>query len=129
MKFKIIESKWLRGGRDGEGKTSPSQLLDKDGHMCCMGFLAEACGVPRDALDDACYWSHDRVMDHRNKLPEVLLPPGPYSHGKLAQAIYDANDANLDPETAFMGFLSDSARKAKLTALFAEAGIEVEFVP
>jgi hypothetical protein len=129
MKFTVVESKWLRGGHGGDGITpTPSQLLDQHGQMCCMGFLALACGVPREALEESCYWSSSRVLEHSTKLPDQLLPPGPESHGKLAQKIYDTNDATRDPDDGY-GPLTEETRKAKLTALFAQAGIEVEFVP
>ena len=40
MKLVIDESKWLRG----EGHEHSRLLREKDGKMCCLGFLALACG-------------------------------------------------------------------------------------
>lgn len=37
-KLSIIRSKWLRG-------ETHSRLLREDGKMCCLGFLARACGA------------------------------------------------------------------------------------
>lgn len=128
-KFTVVESKWLRGGRSPSGDQNPfSRLENEIGEKCCMGFLAEACGVPQGARRTSRYFRSVAVEPFDDLLPEPLRPrlqslpfvEDPRAHGELAQEIYTTNDdRNLD----------DDLRKAKLAALFAEAGIEVEFVP
>jgi hypothetical protein len=117
MKFTVVESKWLRGGKGGP----LSMLLNNRGDQCCMGFFAEACGVPRSALLESCYFSSKAVVPHYDLIPEPLRPQGDIRvHGDVALKIYLTNDDIR---------ISDEERKQNLTALFAEAGIEVDFVP
>lgn len=44
-KLTIVKSKWLRG-------TGKGLLLDKNGNMCCLGFLAKSCGYLNSQLID-----------------------------------------------------------------------------
>src|SRR5262245_41094891 len=45
MKFVVTRSKWLRGRRVG------SMLRNGKGLQCCLGFVAEQCGIsPEDTL-------------------------------------------------------------------------------
>lgn len=50
--LKIDRSKWRTGGnwgkhRTGEGDT---ELLNKEGYMCCLGFRCNQLGVPKKDL-------------------------------------------------------------------------------
>ncbi len=120
-KFTVVESRWLRGMKNGDGVSQCSQLLNFSGHQCCMGFLAEACGVPHDRRYAAAYFSSTRLEPYYSQLPEALRPVGDdRKNPQLARMIYSTND-----DTS----ITDDERKTRLTALFAEAGVEVEFVP
>lgn len=120
-KFTVVESRWLRGGRDGQGSLRGSQLLNMQGQQCCMGFLASACGVPEEATRTTAYFSSQRMDNYLELLPKALRPVSfPSYHGALASMIYLAND---EPS------IDDTERKERLTRLFADAGVEVEFVP
>jgi hypothetical protein len=132
LKFQVKESRWLRGGVDGKGSKVGSQLCNVNGDQCCMGFLAEALGIPHDARLNAFYFSDADIQPYDVSIPEPLRPrlDGQFrdarAHGPLATRIYTANDRVLDDE--LLPF-SNEERKATLKKLFAEADIEVEFVP
>lgn len=124
MKFTVYEDRWLCGSIPHEGDQS-RLLSSQSDKMCCMGFLAEECGVPENARRDALYFSSCRIAPFDDLLPEALRPRlsnGTYrddrSHGDLASRIYHVNDDVT---------LRHDVRKKKLTELFAEAGVEVEF--
>lgn len=127
-KFTVVESKWLRGKRNPSGEEASSCLENLQGEKCCMGFLAEACGVPEDVRRRAHYFSTQVVEPYDDLLPAELRPrpsawgfgKDPRSHGEIATEIYYTNDT-----TDF----TDEERKEKLKELFAKAGVEVEFVP
>ena len=66
-KVKALWVKRLRSGKDRQGKY---YLKDKYGFMCCMGVLAEVCGVP-SKLVDVCY-----LYDFGGMLDDVAsFPP------------------------------------------------------
>ena len=111
MEFTIVRDKWLRG----EGGPD-SSLLNDAGRMCCLGFFAEACGA-KDIR--GVTW-----MDapFRSQVPawawDLLVKYGS-DDTDYAASLTKAND-NKD--------IGDDEREAKLTELFAEAGIKVNFV-
>ena len=46
--FTIYKDKWVRGNGYFKGNDfGSSALLNKEGNMCCLGFLGEACGISR----------------------------------------------------------------------------------
>ena len=49
-RFTVYRNKWNRGS------PTASHLLGNGGKMCCLGFLAEQCGVPRKAIDLRGTW-------------------------------------------------------------------------
>lgn len=116
MKFKVIEDTWLHGPFP-EG-TNTSVLLNGKGDRCCMGFLAQQCGIPDEALLDLPDFSHlERV--HWEKLPEPFKPIGRWTEQTKAVFIYDENDK---------GDKNLEERKSRLRVMFDDVGIEVEFV-
>jgi len=131
-KFTVVESEWLRGEVNPQGERTSSCLKSTDGYRCCMGFLAQTCGIPDEVLQGRGYFSGRGFEPYDHLLPEALRPRHEETveyeqrfldergHGKLARRIYMINDSTV---------VTDEVRKEKLTRLFAEAGIEVEFVP
>jgi hypothetical protein len=125
MKFTIYEDMWLRGGNSKQ-----SCLLDSHGKMCCMGFLAKACNIRDIFLFGKGYFGALSHQDADQSLPESVKPQilpsqerlhkGVVAETNLAERIYIVNDDT---------HIKDTERKERLTKLFAEGGIEVEFVP
>ena len=61
MKTVIIERKrWARGGLNG----LPS-LLNPDGNMCCLGFVAVSLGFATDDINGAGDW-HEMLNSDEN---------------------------------------------------------------
>jgi hypothetical protein len=51
----IERATWRRGGESGYKAHGSTNLLNEFGFMCCMGFDALACGIPKQALLNANY--------------------------------------------------------------------------
>lgn len=117
-KVLVIErSKWRRGGPDGgDGVT---RLLNDRGLMCCLGFDALACGVPKAVILN--------MIDPESLVGNRLVPEG-YFKGRVveaeegdreevnSQAINDAISVNDDPG------LSDGDREDRLAPILTELG-------
>ena len=101
---------WLRGEKD-------SMLYrDRDGKMCCLGFVAIASGLTRGNITDCACPYEVETDDLRGLWGKLLDSPGDDS--VFAHKAMQINDS-LD--------LTDEARQEKLIALFAENGIELVF--
>jgi hypothetical protein len=46
----IERATWRRGGGYPSDRLGPTRLLNDRGLMCCLGFDAVACGVPRERI-------------------------------------------------------------------------------
>lgn len=114
MKLTIYRDKWLRGGN------GMSTLLSlASGRMCCMGFLARACGIKPGDPNDRHYFRYLASPD-RKLLPEDLRP----QHGDdtpLAKKIYDENDF------VYTEKYRPATKEERLTELMKQAGIELVF--
>jgi len=133
MKFTIDRSKW-RTGRYGVSddevpNIGPSQLLNEDGFMCCLGFYLEACGLHRDALFTQLDPSQVLESDaaEPEQIPAWLLNAGDLDEtgGKvqssdLCNSLISDND---DDE-----YLLDDTRETSIANRFLEVGVDVEFV-
>lgn len=134
MKFRVIREMWHRG-RGGYR----SALLTTQGTRCCLGFLAAECGIPdqamlsRGSFHDLCvreYPESDREIDREvaERLPTSLIGLDEFNvmNTDLTNRIIDANDTERDDAFSYGG--EPETREQRLTRLFAEGGIEVEFV-
>lgn len=116
MKFTVQRSKWIRGAND---KVATSMLLDSQGNMCCLGFLGEACGIPREQL--LAVGTPELVhSSYRNRWPAGILRSAGHDSGATKMIIIN-NDSNSN-------LMSDAAREARLIAQFAALEIEINFV-
>lgn len=113
--FTVERAKWSRGGKNG-----PTRLLNGEGNMCCLGFLGEACGVPRGALGRAAFPSTLRVHYGRLEYPGWLFGPPTTSTRKMRED--DFTEINDNPN------ISDAKRERLLAEEFAKHGITVRFV-
>lgn len=109
MKLIIYRDKWLRG----EGTDTSCLLRSFDQKQCCIGFLCEALGVPREEL--VKYLASQSLARKFPSLPNWLTNIG----SSDLFAAYNANDDVL---------LSDEDRENRITKIFARHGIEVDFV-
>lgn len=46
----ILKRFWLRGGRNNKDKRRNSTLRNKDGEMCCLGFVCLAAGLSKKEI-------------------------------------------------------------------------------
>jgi hypothetical protein len=115
-KFTVDRSKWLRGC------AGQSMLLDREGNMCCLGFVSAQCGVPADALiNNPAPWhllqrGHDDAAD---PIRGILLLEDVGIETDLANAAMNINDCYYD---------ADAEREPALARLFANHGYELEFI-
>lgn len=127
MKFTIDRSRWRTGRYGPASKDVPgvgeSKLFNGQHFQCCLGFYLEACGVDLRNLEDVAApsqldgaararieaWLID--LESQHNLPE---------DSTACKILMSINDGIFSK--------SDSVREQKVTAKFAEAGVEVEFI-
>ena len=126
MKLTIDRATWLRGEGDSESKL----LRERDGKMCCLGFYAVACNIPRDRIldtetpalideegDSRAAWnradkSGDWLFDSENE---------PSADCEELMVI---NDTHFNQDNA----IRDQEREKAITEIFAKHGVEVSFI-
>jgi hypothetical protein len=117
VKFTVSRETWIRGGDD-----ITRLLRPRDGKMCCLGFVCEQLGVPRDELRDRGAPADVGTMSLR--IVEGVLTRrsdlGTLYNNDLTESAIGINDDEK---------IDDDERERRLTALFAEHGHELEFVP
>lgn len=108
MKLMIDRAQWLRGDKRS------CLLRVEDRKMCCLGFLGLACGAVKDEIT-AC-------PSPSSACKQALWPSGLLDEeGNNTLTCGSLMNVNDDPT------LSDTEREAKLTHLFQQLNIEVEF--
>lgn len=119
MKFTVDRETWLRG----EGPSDSYLLRGTDRNMCCLGFLAKACAYSDADIIGSSAPSTVAVLKGVNNFPKSLVEltgSNGLVNSMLCLKIMKANDRLSDDE--------DESREEKLTRLFKEADIEVEFI-
>ena len=108
VSFQVSRSKWLRG----EGYENTFLLREKDGKMCCLGFLAMSLGNSTKRLKNT-----PSPCEGMN-FPKTLS----YKNGNTKQCalIQQINDDKS---------VTDQERERDLKREFSFCGINVEFVP
>lgn len=123
MKLTIDRARWLRG----EGGHDSYLLRERDQKMCCIGQLAQACGVSEDAL--AGERNLFAIGKHESKAVNLSLRPYRYNpdspnstafcdHRAITKA-YNINDQDG---------ITEKGREEELTKILAEMGVEVTFI-
>ncbi len=120
MKFIVDRQTWHRGKGEQD-----SYLLRRDGMRCCIGFVAQQCGVPDEQLLANPAIHHSKVYagpliidaQHLELLPK-WMSLGDHTSPPLAAA-YATND---EPN------ISDEDREQKLQSIFTRNGDEIEFI-
>lgn len=88
--------------------------------MCCLGFVARACGLEADVLEDTADFT-EMVNSGVMGLDDAArhLPLGLLGGSTLHDTIVRTNDEAGD----------EAARERLIAGLLAQVGIEVEFIP
>lgn len=113
--FVVNRAKWLRGEWDN------SFLLESEsGRMCCLGFVGEQRGLPREVLNDTPdpAW----LMEGDAGPVEGMLVTFQGEKPKLTALSDRAIAINDDDE------IDDEVRERLLSDLFAEHGYAITFV-
>jgi hypothetical protein len=122
MKLTIDRAKWLRG----EGFKESMLLRSYDDKMCCLGFYARACGVPKAAMIDidTPYNVKEALTTwtKAKKGARWLFASGRkfFTISNACQSLMKVNDDDEE--------YTEAEREARITMLFSEHGVEVEFV-
>lgn len=123
--FTIDRSRWSRRGKNGA-----SRMLNCDGNRCCLGFAAQACGVPDRDLD----WGTPSGVEGASPESAVFkakmpwLFEGTYNSSE-AYGLMGANDGSRSTITNRLnGDGSEEALEAFIIKTFADHGVTVHFV-
>ena len=114
--FTVSRATWLRGD------ANKSALLDAEGHMCCMGFYAESCGVTRDSMHEVGSIRDIAFEDLALRALEMNVVFGGrsmYSEIPADENVYNINDRSD---------IDDATREGMLTEVLAARGVTVHFV-
>lgn len=124
LNCKIDRTKWARGGNP---KYGPSRMLNAEGCKCCLGHLAsQVYSIPDDELKECgepneCIHK-DTVMTEM--VTEVIDDEdGPYKKTMSTDTNFTCAAIEINDDTK----IEDSVRESKLTNLFKENGIKLEF--
>ena len=111
MKFTVKRSKWARGGKNGKAR-----LRNKDGNMCCLGFVCRKLGAKVADINQQ-YFPSNTIFN--SKFLETF--PSDPETGRMFEniAAHINDDADLAPNT----------REAHLKELFRSRGHKIVFVP
>lgn len=125
MKLVIDRTKWLRG----EGSMNSFLLRDGDEKQCCIGFLCEALGVPREKLKDE---KGSQVLLDVN-LPDWLQTKTSKAQEQtsdlfIAYAVNDYNGEDSEVDETPIVVTSEEDREARIAEIFARHDVQVEFV-
>jgi len=128
MKKLIIDRKtWLRGAGGAQCVKPTTCLRDKEtGHMCCLGFgMRQIDNIPEELLIDHC--TPDGVDLTDGQIVESTFVSN--LHEEIDACISKNNSLSIRAmEINDDGSLSEDVREAKLTDLFKNYNIEIEFV-
>ena len=113
--FTIDRAEWVNGGRDPD-KSGESGLLNPEDNACCLGFYANACGVPWDKLFNMDT-PRELLTTRRITLPLMLDEHKCTSY--FARLCMDINDESS---------LCAKERERQLRAAFKEHDVKIKFV-
>lgn len=124
FKFRVNRKKWARGGKNGI--EHGNYLLNNRGTMCCLGFLAKACGyesktIKGKSMPEQVVYSVKSDLFPTGLVKDVKpldLYDMPKRDTRQCGRIASCNDKEA---------ITDEVREARLKKLFATINIEVEF--
>lgn len=130
MKLIIDRKTWIRG----EGEKYSFMYRSADQHMCCLGFMADQCGLSKNRMSDVdspCSVDIDPFILKTNF--SLLLNNNNHFNSQLAEKLMAINDLELnnihDANLANLPVLkSEEEREKMLIEQFAGHNIYVEFI-
>jgi hypothetical protein len=122
MKFTIDRSEWLRG----EGHEKSFLLRESDGKMCCLGIFSLACGLDPERITNV--ESPEMVPVEDDESVASLWEKGNPAAGFLFNCAGASNLCSRLMETNDEVNTVEGDREEEITKLFAQGGVEVEFV-
>lgn len=111
-KFVVDRRTWYRG----QGMEN-SKLLRADGQRCCIGFVAQQCGVADDSMVDIGGVA-GLNEEEQQKFPSWMQPDRGTDEEDSVYGAYSDNDDQG---------INDATREARLIKRFKEQGNEIEF--
>lgn len=123
MKLVIDRNKWLRG----EGGAVSALRRKSDSKMCCLGFFAKELGYEDDMINDRS--SPEDFLTAR-------VTPNYWPKWAVNEEYEDGEDPYRTDTCDLMDLMkinddehmSDEEREGEIKRLFAEHGVDVEFV-
>lgn len=109
--FTVSRERWLRG----EGPNESRLLRGRDNKMCCLGFLAIACGYTEMEIMNVGKPA-DLALKFHKRPPELVTPAGETT--PICRFIMNENDS--------MG-KEDDEREEYLKKMFKEINVEINF--
>ncbi len=120
----VERSKWLRGGKDGDGMGASSTLLNSDGHMCCLGFACKTLGFRDSTIfskgspTNAVRAGTASALRHRKLRMSALIT----ADGSNSEATWEAMSINDSDDVC------DADRENQLKPVLKKLGFAVKFV-
>jgi hypothetical protein len=118
MKLIIDRKKWLRGTGDGS-------LRNRKGEMCCLGFLANTCGINQGitGIGMPSDIRNTKIKAKKNEdewlaMFDLNIYDGFKADSRLASRLAEINDSRIT---------SDAIKEAKIKKEFKKIGVEVTF--
>lgn len=112
IKVVVDRRTWYRG------KLSGSRLLRKDGHMCCLGFAAKACGCVADQILEVANPCSVEKGD-LSSIDRFIDPSCKNMNNRITQVMIRINDNTK---------IEDHDREHLLKLLGMEIGLDFEFI-
>ncbi len=112
----IDRSKWRTGGTSFTEKVGPTQLLNREGYMCCLGFYSLQIGnkTEEEILDMTCPYQ----VEDKTGIESLVSLNNEVNSGFAHDAI-EINDNDL---------ISNEDREQRLIELFKGKEIEISFI-
>lgn len=125
--FTVYEDEWVNGS-NANSAAGESALLNDNGNRCCVGFLAQACGLEDSAIADVGYLDDvlsckitKKSLKSFEKISEKLNNGGGLGDRAHPDNIYFINDRDAIPNALRKTMLKEQFRK--------QLGLEVIFKP
>lgn len=129
-KFTVKRENWLRGEKND------SRLLRYDDNkMCCLGFYARACGIPKKYILDESTpnESYGNLLNMNTRWDSFLISKSDVCTDPFLISVDDAYTDDSKSANELMKIndddtISDKTRENRLKKLFLKNGIKVNFV-
>jgi hypothetical protein len=125
-KITVRTKKWLRN-TGSPNSSGCSTLRNDSGAMCCLGFMAQQCGVNLAKYDGSVISPEDLFAEDKKLLPKgVLKRDGVDS--KWARDAMSLNDGGYGKDDTPVPKMTLAKRQKALKQHFAKIGLKLNFV-